>query len=448
MKNCILSFSLLLVFATGWAPSVLMGVETDKFPQRMALAISGGASKGAYEAGLNWGALKVLRNFSGSDSVLGGEFRPFEAASFAGASAGGINSLLSGITWCTRSETEGGLVDRVDDNIFRDVWLNIDANHLLPSTATSDYYDSDDALFSRYDLRAASKLLRKAWRTPAFRQGCVVPLGVTVTRVKPEILYIGDVKVQNQRFYIPFEIYVKQDKTAGFKFDPADYPSLIDASKLTLPTVSGYTPNTLSDQQIEKISFASSAFPLAFSRQRLTYCRMIEKVQSPPDTSHTASTTTKSRSDLVCPEAYIPTDAEFADGGLFDNLPIGLARILAEKRKNSQNNPIPITYLYIDPNRLRYKVPELKSRRRCDMPDPPAACKQMEYSFLSESSLLVGALGTARKYELYRELTSEYFRKSTLASAAINIYLTLKRNLVVMRLSVAPDAFWNWHMTG
>lgn len=426
MKNCILSFSLLLVIATGCAPSVLKGVETDKFPQRMALAISGGASKGAYEAGLNWGALKVLRNFSGSDSVLGGEFRPFEAASFAGASAGGINSLLSGITWCTRSESEGGLVDRVDDNIFRDVWLNIDANHLLPSTATSDYYDSDDALFSRYDLRAASKLLRKAWRTPAFRQGCVVPLGVTVTRVKPEILYIGDVKVQNQRFYIPFEIYVKQDKTAGFKFDPADYPSLIDASKLTLPTVSGHTPNTLSDQQIEKISFASSAFPLAFSRQRLTYCRMIEKVQSPPDTSLTASTTTKSRSDLVCPEAYIPTDAEFADGGLFDNLPIGLARILAEKRKNSQNNPIPITYLYIDPNRLRYKVPELKSRRRCDMPDPPAACKQMEYSFLSESSLLVGALGTARKYELYRELTSEYWT-SNLSQLGYSLADTLQK---------------------
>ena len=409
MKNCILSFSILLVFAMCWAPSVLKGVETDKYPQRMALAISGGASKGAYEAGFNWGALKILHNFTGTDPVLGGEFRPFEIASFAGASAGGINSLLSGITWCTRPEANGGLADRIDDNLFRDVWLNIDANHLLPSTATSEYYQADDALFSRYDLRVASNLLREAWQTPAFRPGCEVPLGVTVTRVKPEVLYIGDVKVQNQRFYIPFELYVKQDKTAGFKFDPANYPTLIDASKLTLPTVSGRTPNTLSDQQIEKISFASSAFPMAFSRQRLTYCRISGKKKNETAGLKNASATDNTTDTLLCPEGHDPIEAEFADGGLFDNLPIGLARILAEQRRNSENNPIPFTYLYIDPNRLRFDAPESKARTRCDKPNPPTACKEMEYSILSESGLLVGALGTARKYELYRELTSDYW---------------------------------------
>ena len=33
----------------------------------------------------------------------------------------------------------------------------------------------------------------------------------------------------------------------------------------------------------------------------------------------------------------------------------------------------------------------------------------MEFSLLSESRLLIGALGTARKYELFRELTSQYW---------------------------------------
>jgi len=375
----------------------------------MALAISGGASKGAYEAGLNWGALKILRNFSGADPVLGGEFRPFEAASFAGASAGGINSLLSGITWCSREEEDGGLVNRINDNLFRDVWLNIDANHLLPATNSSKYYQSDDALFSRHDLRNASDLLREKWHTAAFRDGCQVPLGVTVTRVKPEVLYIGDVRVQNQRFYIPFELYVKQDRTAGFRFNPEDYPALTDASKLILPTQADSAPHTLTDRQMETISFASSAFPLAFSRQRLAYCRMSQFLVRQAEENAGLTESLMSTTGLQCPEGYELIEAEFADGGLFDNLPIGLARILAEQRRDSNLNPTPITYLYIDPDRLRYEVPETTTKPACDMLNPPAACQQMEYSFLSESGLLVGALGTARKYELYRELTSDYW---------------------------------------
>ena len=87
-----------------WSLPMVIAANFDDQSQRVSLAISGGASKGAYEAGLNWGALKILRDFSGEDPVLGGEIRPFEAASFAGASAGGINSLLSGMTWCTLPE--------------------------------------------------------------------------------------------------------------------------------------------------------------------------------------------------------------------------------------------------------------------------------------------------------------------------------------------------------
>lgn len=409
MRKLISHILLMLVLVPGWLPAGLNGAESDKYPQRISLAISGGASKGAYEAGLNWGALKLLRDFSDTDPILGGQFRPFEAASFAGASAGGINSLLSGITWCSRAEQDGGITNRIGNNIFRDVWLNIDVNRLLPASADSDYYQSDDALLSRHDLRRASNLLREKWHTAAFRDGCQVPLGVTVTRVEPEVLYIGDVKVQNQRFYIPFELYVKPDRTAGFRFNPENYPSLTDASKLTLPTEAGKEPHTLTDQQIETISFASSAFPLAFSRQRLAYCRQTDIRVKQQDENKILPQTEEIIRNMQCPDGYELTEAEFADGGLFDNLPIGLARILAEQRRDSTDNPIPITYLYIDPERLRYEAPETKVKRDCELLNPPAACQQMEYSFLSESGLLIGALGTARKYELYRELTSDYW---------------------------------------
>ncbi len=126
--------------------------ESEEQPQRISIAISGGASKGAYEAGLNWGFLKIMRDISKADSVLGGRYRPFEPASFAGASAGGINTLLSGLTWCTLPESEGGLANRIDDNIFRDAWLMPDVNSLLPPKARSPQYLSDDAVLSRRDL--------------------------------------------------------------------------------------------------------------------------------------------------------------------------------------------------------------------------------------------------------------------------------------------------------
>ena len=41
--------------------------------QRFSLAISGGASKGAYEAGLNWALLKLARASENLDTIIGGQ---------------------------------------------------------------------------------------------------------------------------------------------------------------------------------------------------------------------------------------------------------------------------------------------------------------------------------------------------------------------------------------
>ena len=72
--------------------------KTESEHSRFSIAISGGASKGAYEAGLNWGVIKILRESSDPKTLAGGQFVPFEACSITGASAGGINTILSGLT--------------------------------------------------------------------------------------------------------------------------------------------------------------------------------------------------------------------------------------------------------------------------------------------------------------------------------------------------------------
>ena len=371
--------------------------------QRFSLAISGGASKGAYEAGLNWAVLKLIRESPNLENVSGGRFRPLEIASVAGASAGGVNTILTGLTACTRAHDEGGLPNRIDDNVFRDVWLRIDINALLPPRADSATYLPDDALFSRRDYFASARDLKEKWRKPAYRDGCRIPMGVTVTRVEPMQLKVGEIQVENQRFYIPFELRVQKDGHIAYFFDPADYPRVDDPAMILMPRPRNAPEFSISDDRIIEAAAATSAFPTAFGRRRFQYChRLLLSGVTPPE-----SESQQSDSDLICPEGYELDEAEFADGGLFDNLPIGLARTLAERNRSASRDPFPVTYFYIDPNRIRYEEPEPPDYTACASDNPPEACRIMEFSFFSESSLLVGALGTARRYELYRETTSE-----------------------------------------
>ena len=129
----------LLLAAAAWLPCAAAAGAQEP-AKRYSLAISGGASMGAYEAGLNWGILHFLRRYGQTDPVLGGDNRPLTLTSVAGASAGGINSIHSGLVWCAREMRESGLVNRLDDNLFRDVWLSIDINDLLPLRPDSPRY--------------------------------------------------------------------------------------------------------------------------------------------------------------------------------------------------------------------------------------------------------------------------------------------------------------------
>ncbi|MDX2486386.1 MAG: patatin-like phospholipase family protein [Gammaproteobacteria bacterium] len=381
------------------AGNIEAGSETGH--ARVSIAISGGASKGAYEAGLNWSAIKMVREGPGLVTLTGGQFFPIEMASITGASAGGINTLLSGLSWCSRDEKDGGLSNRIDDNLFRDIWLRVDINTLLPRDADSPIYLPDDAVLSRKDFLDAATELRKKWSKPLFRKDCRVPLGVTVTKIEPEVLSVGEVEVQNQRFYIPFELRVIDDSSIKFFFEPADYPKVADPSMILMPRAHDTLPFSIDNQQIIDTAFTTSAFPMAFGRKRLQYCRLVQQESAQELAS------TKVDTSLLCPDGYELAEAEFADGGLFDNLPIGVARTLAESNKRNDNAPYPVTYFYIDPNRIRYEIPTPKIDLACESVNPSEACRQMEFSAASESELLVGFLGTARRYELYRELTSD-----------------------------------------
>jgi len=407
LKNQFLtcSFISLLLITNG----AIAQSDEEQQARRFSIAISGGASKGAYEAGLNWGLLKILKDITKIDTALLGQTHNFKAVSFTGASAGSINTVLSALTWCSRPESENGLPNSINNNIFRDLWLLVDVNHLLPATADSKYYSADDALLSRYDLLQASHELREKWNQPIYSPGCRIPLGVTVTRAIPDEMNIGNVEVLNQRMYLPFEAFTKNDGTLGFNFEPHDYPTLADPAMILLPHTKNVPPYLIDDQRIEDALMASSAFPGGFGRKRLQYCRLHDHDVGSNENLKRKAGHQKTNSKINCPENYELAEAEFSDGSIFDNLPIGLARKLAEQHKQASKSTLPVTYIYLDPDRERYQAPPVADLRACASDLPPEACRTMEYSFFTEQALLLGALGTARKYELYRELTSEYW---------------------------------------
>jgi len=417
-------FNLLLFFLFILLPLYFTKPATaETYPNRISLAVSGGASKGAYEAGLIWGLIEVLHQVEKTENwAFGGEPRPIEIASIAGTSAGGINTLLAALVWSVNPEDKGGFTNRINDNIFRDVWLTPDVNRLLPPNADPRQYLPGDALLSRKDLVEAARELRKKWRQPGtFRPGLRLPLGVTVTRVKPETMIVRGVAVDNQRFYIPFELRAQDDGSVKFFFDPHDYPALADPAMIIMPWPSDGSPFFISNQQVETALLTTSAFPTGFGRKRMQYCR-----QKTTSTDNKSATTplmegfdTKEK-ELVCPEGYELTEAEFADGGLFDNLPIGLARLLSESSRLHKKKPLPIKYIYLDPNRERYETPVSEDKRACQGENPPDACGELTFDLASEAVVLGGAIGTARKYELYRELTSDNW-KLNLSQLAYNI---------------------------
>ena len=423
-----------LIFGFGLLAGNIEAQSNEKH-SRYSLAISGGASKGAYEAGLNWSVIKILKEYPGLMTAKGYQFFPTEAASITGASAGGINTLLSGMTWCSRPEKQGGIKNRIDDNLFRDIWLRIDINTLLPSRADSPDYLPSDALLSRKDFLDASAELRKQWDEPLFSEGCRIPLGVTVTRIEPDNVSVSNVQVPNQRYYIPFELRVSADNRIKFLFDPADYPKVADPAMILMPGRKESPPFIIDNTLIEDAAFTTSAFPIAFGRKRLQYCRLviqeiIEQQEQQDQPQDQKRATTISSSEMTCPDGYELAEAEFADGGLFDNLPIGVSRTLAEFNENTKGDPSPVTYIYIDPNRVRYKIPKIDEKLACTSSEPPEACRDMEYSIASESQLLVGFLGTARQYELYRELSSNNWQLN-LSEISYKLAAILKQSEVI-----------------
>lgn len=387
-----------------------------------ALAVRGGVSLGSYEAGINWATIKYMKTLRRSALVKNKNYIELKAVS--GASAGSINSLITAILWCvddSAGKKTGLFPNTLTENLFHDSWIGVGFDELLPEPVDSkSLYRADDGVLTRNAFNPAIRAIKKALDSNVFRPGCRVPVGVLVTSVKPVTMTVAGVDVHNQRFMVPIELFTDTSGRAGFSLCNIDRHGQVMGNILLLPgkpVSSRHCPYLIQTNDVIDTIEASSAFPLAFGRKQLRYCERTQR--------EGADQNEKTRD---CPVGYRTEVADFVDGGLFDNIPLGAAKALAEPqelsertRKIWQRSARRYNYIYLDPT-IRRPTGQKKEM----ISDPPVAGESVLRTFglRSQTGFLLGAIETGRDYELYNVLRggewgNQVFSYSRKLSAAI-----------------------------
>ena len=391
-----------------------------------SMAISGGVSLGSYEAGLNWALvnyLKVKRN-----EIISSEPEKLfpELKSVAGASAGSINALLTAMTWCVDDKKLEEIKKQnpdnnafkysstISDNLFLEIWLNVGIEDLLPDTKDGEGYQKGDGLFTRNAFAHAIERINHILGENIFREDCEIPIGLTVTRVEAMEMSVAGVDVENQRFMIPLRLQSNKGKNGkgGVKV----YSHLVNEEDPYLGNVM-HMRSTPSDNGLHLVNnqslfdaiLTSSAFPIAFGRKSLEYCSRI-------------NTGDENSKYTVCPSGYAPRVDEFLDGGVFDNVPLGTAKALAEPCATDLNrqqlwgcSARRFNYIYLEPD-MRRGIASSNQKNNDTVQQQEKkqeGQKEMTFGLISQLQFVGGAITTGRNYELYNVLRGGDWTKQT-----------------------------------
>jgi hypothetical protein len=336
----------LLAIVLGLAPDPATA-QTDSNPPTdtapaVAMVISGGASLGVYEAGYIYAVGEVLKR----------QGIPIRVAT--GASAGSGNALFAALNSCRAP----------NDSPARDLGYRFWVAQRFDSLFQPDSSTAISTFIATPGLNDLRHLLDEVWRG-RLPEGCDVSLGIPVTRLTPlDVPLKGQLTVPRQLLYFTVRIRGRKDSLPLIEntvVPGTRAPQLL--LPLTADPVDDQTRNR--DRLIEVIA-ASGAFPFAFPPVSLGYCIF-------PD---------------VAPHAcHEPEHRDrFIDGGVFDNVPLGLAGAL-----NRSSNPEPdqTRFVYLDPDLRAYPLPE-----------PQAAARKP--SVFSQGALIgQGFVHQARKTELF-----------------------------------------------
>lgn len=381
-----------------------------------SLAISGGISLGSYEAGLNWALLKYMKTRRNEITASEPDTLFPELMSSVGASAGSINALISALTWCVDDskvqkirQTQSGRAsftysDSINENLFRTLWLNIGIDEMLPAMEST--YRAGDGILTRVAFDKAIHQITETLKADIFRADCSLPLGMTVTRVEPTKMSIAGVEVENQRFMIPVRLQARLDDKHSGRIEIVshlvnkDDPFLGNVMYLRQTKLVGRQHYVIEPEHLIDAILASSAYPFAFGQVELPHCA----AQSGND---------KTAKPHECPAGYNSRRDEFIDGGVFDNVPLGIAKALAEPRKYDlntrerwQHTARPFNYIYLDPDNRRPVMqaePAVNQEQKIQE-DDDSSNGLVSSGIRGHLKFLGGAIATGRHYELYNVL--------------------------------------------
>jgi predicted acylesterase/phospholipase RssA len=360
--RCILVvLSLALLYPARSATQITFGDDTLG-ARPLGLSISGGISLGSYQAGVNYGLLEVYRHAAWNGSI--DSIPKYRLRTVTGASAGNINTLLWAVEACTNVHTPGQpyVSPLPEHSLFWQVWLDIGWDALMKEKSP------ELALFDRTALiqGVVGHYLKPRLSDPRLVDGCRVPAGITLTRIRPDTLYLQGLAIETQRHVTPFTVQVDSRgsvDTTRVRFVHEERIGPEDQYFGVLVRLQPHDRDIPFLTLLEAVK-ASASFPVTFAPVELN-------VWYP---------STPRRESRHGPQM-------FADGGVFDNNPVGFARNLY----GLDGDTAKLDILYVNPYRLRGELDTLRTDAGKPVPSGGLAAVM---------ALLQGAVPTARQYEL------------------------------------------------
>lgn len=246
---------------------------------------SGGVSLGAYQAGYLYYLSTQLKK---EKSIA------FESDVFTGASAGGINSLISIMESCSDK------ISAPMESTHWQFWKGIGLNSIYKKDEVKAY-----SIFNRPNTLKALMALREKWFL-GMRKGCVTYLGLSITRLREELVHLNDnLTLGKLKENIAFKITGMGHGEAPLV---ENFP-IRSKGNIGLPF--SKTDREKNYNLLESALYASSAFPLAFKPVEVEYCFLRENKK-------------------WCDKNDIQKKL-FVDGGIFDNTPLNFANKILKK---------------------------------------------------------------------------------------------------------------------
>jgi hypothetical protein len=413
MKRRICLATLMIVLTA--AQAFAQGAAPAAKPLPFTLTISGGISLGSYEAGVNWALIDYMRKIRDDRTYTG---RKPDLTAVTGASAGAINALLSALIWSVDGDQDAVLQreglqgsSAVNSNIIRNAWVNVGIDELIPlnegfycnptGTCRNGITDASpgaqlvDELFTRHAFEKSVALMKKLLDLNVFVKNRTIDIALLATRETPVSIETCSITVKNQRYVFLLSFVTDSNGRGHFESEPLKDMDPDIGTIAYLPkrkTASG--EYRVDPDDVIRLMYASSAFPVAFGKVNLTYCTGEQEDVRP--------------SEGRCPGTTNLTSADFIDGGLFDNVPLGAALALRKARLAEQMRKAPDDrqvvkeaaenlFFFISPSNRRHVVQSFKD---------PVAKEPRTFGLSGIFGFLPGFIDAAQDHELYTVLRS------------------------------------------